>query len=126
MPSLLHTYLRRQDACDRQRTGSILGAFHFWALETCGGKYSTELAIRLPEILATKTDNPKQGCKQNRLHVTESWHKAHVLFPLKEVGPLLGHHPDSPVENRAAVQCKRAAEGWKAEDPWSVRGLLVS
>lgn len=74
--------------------------FHFWALETWGGKYSTEPAIRLPEIFATKTHNPKQGCKQNSLRVTKSWHKAHVLFPLKEVGPLSGHHRESTVENR--------------------------
>lgn len=90
--------LGRQGACDRQRTGSVLGTFHFRALETCGGKYSTEPAIRLPEILATKTHNPKQGCKQKSLRVTKGWHKACSLFPLKM-------SPFSSMENGTGAQC---------------------
>lgn len=104
MPSLLHT-LGRQGACDRQRTGSVLGTFHFRALETCG-KYSTEPAIRLPEILATKTHNPKQGCKQKSLRVTKGWHKARSLFPAEEVGPLSVLWSLGP-----GLDVKKAAEG---------------
>lgn len=88
-----HMLSQKAGRCDRQRTGNGLGTFCFRALETCG-KYSTEPAVRLPEILATKTHNPKQGYKQNSLRATESWHKAHALFPL-EIGPPSGHPPDS-------------------------------
>lgn len=93
----------------------MLGTFCFQALETCGGKYSTEPAIRFPAILATKNHNPKQGCKLNSLPVTQSWHKAHILSPLKEVGPPIGSHPDSPVETGQGFDIKeQQREGAKS------------
>lgn len=61
------------------------------ALETCGGKYSTEPAVGLPAILATKAHNPKQRYKRNSLC---------ALFPLTEAGPPSGHPSASAIGNQ--------------------------